>query len=656
MALNTNGSCRLRTTAGTLPAAGVSWVARFHGKFGTTAGTNVILALSDAWYLYGDGTNLVAQSTSCGAIPTTWGSIVLRHDGSTGTTQVYRRAAGAITYTLIGTDAFGTGAVTSLDLFGDAVFGPAANFSFYDFKMWSGGSLPTNTELATDDWNYHTVLTTGLIIHYRCESIAGVGTATVGTNATVTGTPTLEAATLLVVSDSVGAAGVNVGGPFYSRGWAQTAGLINATQVSNRSFIRDGSLAIPGIKMEDHASGINVNNATHAGFSNYTGLAVKLAALPPGCLVVLFGGLNDFISGTSASTTKGYFDTLAGVCKAYGAIPIGVGPTDAPAWSSASFGASLRSLIVADTTNYSSTWNVGTVAGGVYGDPSTNDGVHPPEANPGYDSLDVFGEGKINDYLTGAVPFTLLSTSPVDDEVGFAVGAAIQFSWSTAPVDSGSGSFYLRLSSDDSLVQQFSSGQFTIDGLKVKLQPSSPLAYGTDYYIEADAGVVESSTGDPSPAITGSSALNFTSQNTPVGVIGTSMAWAWSLPIAHDELMRLAASPWLIETMWGDGGVTQSVSTAAGEAAAQSLTQVQAQTQTASAALGEGAAQALTQVQAQVQSASAALGEGAVGTPVQTTEQRQSVAPALGEGEVGAPVQTLEHRQSVVEEIGRAHV
>lgn len=116
-----------------------------------------------------------------------------------------------------------------------------------------------------------------------------------------------------------------------------------------------------------------------------------------------------------------------------------------------------------------------------------------------------------NAYLSSGAPFSLSSAVPADNATSVRLNSTIALTYSDAVSDGGAGSYYLRKTSDNSLVQQFSSGQFSISSATVTLTPSSNLLVSTGYYIEADAGVVErTSDASASPAISGSTTLNFT--------------------------------------------------------------------------------------------------------------------------------------------------
>lgn len=108
---------------------------------------------------------------------------------------------------------------------------------------------------------------------------------------------------------------------------------------------------------------------------------------------------------------------------------------------------------------------------------------------------------------------TLSSTSPADNASSASVGSNITLTYSAAVSDGATGSYTLKKSSDNSTVQTWTSGQFSIAGATVTLPLASNMAVSTGYYVEASAGVVKrTSDNDPSPSISGSSAFNFTTQ------------------------------------------------------------------------------------------------------------------------------------------------
>lgn len=155
-----------------------------------------------------------------------------------------------------------------------------------------------------------------------------------------------------------------------------------------------------------------------------------------------------------------------------------------------------------------------------------------------------------------ASSLSVIGSTPADDGVGVGINAAITITYSHAISDGGSGSYYLRKSSDNSLVESFSTGQFVIAGSTVTITPASPRLYVTGYYVEADAGVVErTSDSDPSPAISGATTWNFTTELVPSGgLTDPRMPWSWARARARARsgLVTEVKAPWLVNTMWAE--------------------------------------------------------------------------------------------------------
>lgn len=125
--------------------------------------------------------------------------------------------------------------------------------------------------------------------------------------------------------------------------------------------------------------------------------------------------------------------------------------------------------------------------------------------------------------FTTAAPDVIPPTAtltPADDSTNVPLASDIVLSFDE-DVQAGGGVLSLKKTVGDVLVEEFASSDANVDitGGTVTINPSALLEPGTDYYIEAPAGWVSDPASNPSPAITGPTAWNFTTRAAPSVVI-----------------------------------------------------------------------------------------------------------------------------------------
>lgn len=389
MPLNSNASARFEVTSD-LPGASTDFVIAAWVRFGTTSGTPIIAVLNDSHYTFVNSGNLTLQSVNCGTCPTDWGYLVWRRVGSELTLS--RVAAGGTSITELGVDAFfGADAITNFKLWGDSIFGSPDDIDIYDVRMWSGSSLPNDSALLIERYNYHPIFVTGLTHHWRFDSVANFGVDSLGGTETITGTPVFEAPRLAPIGDSITSGRLDIGDTPDSESMCGTSGLITATGLTGLGFTLDTTMGIPAESMAGHVTAMAST------------LIPKLATYPPGSIIPIFGSVNDTFDGDATDCYNAIVD-LAQECQSYGMIVIGAGPTDAPAWGTEAFSAAVRALVLADSTNFVDSWDVGT-HGGIY-TTSGGDGIHPVS----YTGLNTYFKNSLNFYLLGIEPSATTET------------------------------------------------------------------------------------------------------------------------------------------------------------------------------------------------------------------------------------------------------
>lgn len=107
---------------------------------------------------------------------------------------------------------------------------------------------------------------------------------------------------------------------------------------------------------------------------------------------------------------------------------------------------------------------------------------------------------------------TLASVTPADDSTGASVSANLVLRFNEG-VKAGTGSFVIRHSSDNSLVEAIAANdttKVTIGFNTVTLHPASDLAHSTGYYVEATSDVLTDPAGNAWAGLAGATAWNFT--------------------------------------------------------------------------------------------------------------------------------------------------
>jgi hypothetical protein len=109
---------------------------------------------------------------------------------------------------------------------------------------------------------------------------------------------------------------------------------------------------------------------------------------------------------------------------------------------------------------------------------------------------------------------TISTFTPADDATSVSIGSNLVIEFSEA-VDIETGNITIYKSSDNSIVETISvpSGQVTGSGTDIiTINPSSNLAYGTQYYVQFDSTVFDDSNSNSVSAISDSTTWSFTTQ------------------------------------------------------------------------------------------------------------------------------------------------
>ena len=164
-------------------------------------------------------------------------------------------------------------------------------------------------------------------------------------------------------------------------------------------------------------------------------------------------------------------------------------------------------VLAGDTSSdldYAST-NALALNGGMIRDGSGNNAVLTLPAPGGANSISA-SKAIVIDTTTP----TLVSTVPSDNAVGVAIDSNIVLNFSESVSNRMIGSkLYLKKSSDNSTVQEFSIPEFSGVGSQITVNPSSDLLAGTSYYVTLELGFGDSA-GNFFPGFTDSTSLNFT--------------------------------------------------------------------------------------------------------------------------------------------------
>gem|GEM_PF-3998282 len=119
----------------------------------------------------------------------------------------------------------------------------------------------------------------------------------------------------------------------------------------------------------------------------------------------------------------------------------------------------------------------------------------------------------LTDFTVDNTAPLLSSTAPADDASNAAPGS-LKITFNEA-IAKGTGNITIKKTSDDSLVETIavSATQVTASGSILTVNPTTPLAYSTGYYVEYDAGIVTDLAGNSLVAgVSGNSAWNFTTR------------------------------------------------------------------------------------------------------------------------------------------------
>jgi len=105
----------------------------------------------------------------------------------------------------------------------------------------------------------------------------------------------------------------------------------------------------------------------------------------------------------------------------------------------------------------------------------------------------------------------LLSSTPMDNAISVAASADIVLSFNES-VAKGTGNIVIKKTSDDSIIATIdvTSGQVTVSGSLVTINPASDLAFGTEYYVQIDAGAIKDTSNNNYAGISDTTSLSFT--------------------------------------------------------------------------------------------------------------------------------------------------
>ncbi|MCT7984187.1 Ig-like domain-containing protein [Laspinema sp. A4] len=110
---------------------------------------------------------------------------------------------------------------------------------------------------------------------------------------------------------------------------------------------------------------------------------------------------------------------------------------------------------------------------------------------------------------------TVSSFTPADNATNIAVGANLVANFSET-VQKGTGNLVIKKVSDNSVVETIgvTSGNVTVSGSAVTINPTNNLVDGTEYYVEIAAGAIRDAAGNNFAGITGATIWNFTTVDT----------------------------------------------------------------------------------------------------------------------------------------------
>ena len=115
------------------------------------------------------------------------------------------------------------------------------------------------------------------------------------------------------------------------------------------------------------------------------------------------------------------------------------------------------------------------------------------------------------------VPPLITSLYPTNGASGVGLAANLVITFDKN-VQKGTGNIVIRKTSDNSEFESFdvaTSGQVTVNGAQVTIDPSSNLAYNTGYYVEIASGAIQDTSSANFAGFSGSSTWNFTTELAP---------------------------------------------------------------------------------------------------------------------------------------------
>lgn len=111
------------------------------------------------------------------------------------------------------------------------------------------------------------------------------------------------------------------------------------------------------------------------------------------------------------------------------------------------------------------------------------------------------------------VPFGIVALNPADDATNVAVNTNLAVTFNRS-VQKGTGNIVIKQGVDNTTVETIAvtSGQVTVSGNVVTIDPTNDLAANTAYYVQIDSGAIAETTGDPFGGISDTTTWNFTTQ------------------------------------------------------------------------------------------------------------------------------------------------
>lgn len=152
---------------------------------------------------------------------------------------------------------------------------------------------------------------------------------------------------------------------------------------------------------------------------------------------------------------------------------------------------------------------------------------------------------------TDTAPPLLSSSSPADNATAIAANADIVLTFNESVVK-GTGNIVIKKTPDDSVIATIdvTSGQVTISGSVVTINPTSDLAFGTEYYVQIDAGAIKDLSNNNYAGIGDTTSLSFTTGGPSVtGVTGVDGSYkagdTVDITVTFDGAVDVTGSPTL---------------------------------------------------------------------------------------------------------------